>query len=493
MGALERARSESLHRTHSERASEWLGLCERAWVRERAAKSLVTRSLRRRARAMQQHTELRADHIDGACSGESGAASSCGKQAVCPNSVARGCAPFASPPQRSCSSAESSRIDPATPRRLERAECSWVWCMRSVLLRSLCQGRSLACATRSWLCTRPAAFALHLSFCSQVSPVAATPPTSLPLLLLLLVSECDALHEGDASTRNQWSDSGGRGASDPLKRPQWQQLRPGHSLLSTAHLACRSMLARKQTCRLAATLTAHTTEIAMQSLPPPHAAAAAAHHEAGASSAAAAAVAVPAAASAAGAASSAPSRPLQPYSCRSVTRFEKLNLIGEGTYGTVYRARDRSTGDIVALKKIRPMKGGGGGGGGGGFPLTSVREIALLQQVCHPAIIRLREVAVGRKVDNIFLVFDYCAHDLASLVDRLSRPFLESEVKQILTQLLQATEYLHANFIIHRDLKLSNLLIDEKGRLKVTQQKQTARLYNRADPTETNSKQAAGN
>jgi len=70
-------------------------------------------------------------------------------------------------------------------------------------------------------------------------------------------------------------------------------------------------------------------------------------------------------------------------------------------------------------------------------------------------------------MDNIFLVFDYCAYDLASLVERMSRPFLESEVKQILLQLLEAVEYLHANFIVHRDLKLSNLLVDDKGRLKV--------------------------
>jgi serine/threonine protein kinase len=152
-----------------------------------------------------------------------------------------------------------------------------------------------------------------------------------------------------------------------------------------------------------------------------------------------------------------------PYGCRSVTRFEKLNLIGEGTYGTVYRARDRASGDIVALKKIRPMKGGSGGG----FPLTSIREVSLLQAVSHPNIIRLREIAVGRKVDNIFLVFDYCAHDLASLVERLSRPFAEAEVKQIMCQLLEATAYLHANFIVHRDLKLSNLLVDAQGRLKV--------------------------
>ncbi len=70
-------------------------------------------------------------------------------------------------------------------------------------------------------------------------------------------------------------------------------------------------------------------------------------------------------------------------------------------------------------------------------------------------------------MDNIFLVFDYCAHDLASVVERLSRPFAEAEVKQIMLQLLEATAYLHANFVIHRDLKLSNLLVDAQGRIKV--------------------------
>ena len=155
------------------------------------------------------------------------------------------------------------------------------------------------------------------------------------------------------------------------------------------------------------------------------------------------------------------------YSCRSVTGFEQLSLIGEGTYGTVYKARDRTSGDIVALKKIRPMKAAGGGGSGSGFPLTSLREIELLQRIAHPSVIRLREVVVGRKIDNIFLVFDYAPYDLASLVERMSRPFAEREVKQILSQLLSAVAFLHANFIIHRDLKLSNLLMDATGRVQL--------------------------
>lgn len=149
------------------------------------------------------------------------------------------------------------------------------------------------------------------------------------------------------------------------------------------------------------------------------------------------------------------------YGCRPVTCFEKLNRIGEGTYGTVYRARDKDNGRIVALKKLRMKKEKGG------FPLTSIREIAILKSLHHPNIVTLHEVSVGRKLDSIFLVFEYCEHDFAGLLDHIARPFTEAETKTILLQLLSATDYMHSNFVIHRDLKLSNLLMNNKGLLKL--------------------------
>ena len=80
----------------------------------------------------------------------------------------------------------------------------------------------------------------------------------------------------------------------------------------------------------------------------------------------------------------------------------------------------------------------------------------------------LKEISVGRKMDSVFLVFEYCENDLATLIDRLKpRPFNDSEIKTILLQLLGAVNYLHENFVIHRDLKLSNLLINTKGALKL--------------------------
>jgi cell division cycle 2-like protein len=76
--------------------------------------------------------------------------------------------------------------------------------------------------------------------------------------------------------------------------------------------------------------------------------------------------------------------------CRSVYVYEKLNHIEEGSYGVVSRARDKETGDIVALKKLKMDQEKNG------FPITSLREIKTLMTVGHhPNIVRVREIVVG--------------------------------------------------------------------------------------------------
>ncbi|XP_017917400.1 PREDICTED: cyclin-dependent kinase 10 isoform X1 [Capra hircus] len=146
--------------------------------------------------------------------------------------------------------------------------------------------------------------------------------------------------------------------------------------------------------------------------------------------------------------------------CRSVKEFEKLNRIGEGTYGIVYRARDTHTDEIVALKKVRMDKEKDG------VPISSLREITLLLRLRHPNIVELKEVVVGNHLESIFLVMGYCEQDLASLLENMPTPFSEAQVKCIVLQVLRGLQYLHRNFIIHRDLKVSNLLMTDKGCVK---------------------------
>uniref|UniRef100_A0A8C6PTK9 Cyclin dependent kinase 10 n=1 Tax=Nothobranchius furzeri TaxID=105023 RepID=A0A8C6PTK9_NOTFU len=158
-------------------------------------------------------------------------------------------------------------------------------------------------------------------------------------------------------------------------------------------------------------------------------------------------------------------------SCRSVREFEKFNRIGEGTYGIVYRARDTKSDEIVALKKVRMDKEKDG------IPISSLREMTLLLRLRHPNIVELKEVVVGSHLESLFLVMSYCEQDLASLLENMQTPFSEAQVKCIILQLLRGLEYLHHNFIIHRDLKVSNLLMTDKGCVKIGESSPVVSLY----------------
>ncbi|KAG0286261.1 Cyclin-dependent kinase 10 [Linnemannia gamsii] len=146
---------------------------------------------------------------------------------------------------------------------------------------------------------------------------------------------------------------------------------------------------------------------------------------------------------------------------RVVDDFEKLNKVGEGTYGVVYRAKDKKTNDIVALKRIRMERENDG------LPISSLREIKLLKTLRHDNIVLVKEVAVGNDLDQIFLVMEYCEQDMAALMDNVKKPYTPAEVKCLMLQLLKGIEYCHDHFVIHRDLKLSNLLLNSQGILKI--------------------------
>lgn len=74
--------------------------------------------------------------------------------------------------------------------------------------------------------------------------------------------------------------------------------------------------------------------------------------------------------------------------------YERLNHIEEGSYGIVFRARDKATGDIVAVKKLKLDKEKNG------FPITSLREIHTLMVAKHPNIVNVREIVMGNRLDQ---------------------------------------------------------------------------------------------
>jgi cell division cycle 2-like protein len=173
--------------------------------------------------------------------------------------------------------------------------------------------------------------------------------------------------------------------------------------------------------------------------------------------------------------------------CRSVEKYDKLNDIEEGAYGWVARARELATGKVVALKrlKIDPKDRSG-------LPVTGLREIQILKSCNHRNVVHLQEVVVGEdtsKIEkyelpshittpgqlaanlflgrSIFLVLEFVEHDVKSILEDMPEPFLASEVKTLLLQLASGVAYLHENWILHRDLKTSNLLLNNRGQLKI--------------------------
>ncbi|KAI0048352.1 Pkinase-domain-containing protein [Auriscalpium vulgare] len=159
----------------------------------------------------------------------------------------------------------------------------------------------------------------------------------------------------------------------------------------------------------------------------------------------------------------APPRALHPpfISSRSVYSYERLNSIEEGSYGVVFRAKDKQTGDIVALKKLKLDEEKHG------FPITALREINALMGCRHENVVGIREVVVGETLTQVFIVMDFIEHDLKTLLTVMPSPFLQSEIKTLMLQLLSAVAHCHANWILHRDLKTSNLLMNNRGSLKV--------------------------
>jgi serine/threonine protein kinase len=147
--------------------------------------------------------------------------------------------------------------------------------------------------------------------------------------------------------------------------------------------------------------------------------------------------------------------------CRSIKEFKQLNKIEEGTYGEVFRVEDVHTHEIMAVKRFKLKTEDSG------FPITALREINTLLKCKHENIVAVREILVGSTPDQIFVAMEFVEHDMKSLLETMSQPFLAREVKCLMDQLLKGVDHLHQLWILHRDLKTSNLLMSHRGVLKI--------------------------
>ncbi|KAJ7282110.1 kinase-like domain-containing protein [Mycena rebaudengoi] len=142
-------------------------------------------------------------------------------------------------------------------------------------------------------------------------------------------------------------------------------------------------------------------------------------------------------------------------------RYERIEKIGEGTYGVVYKAKDTTTNTIVALKKIRLEAEDEG------VPSTAIREISLLKELDHDNIVRLFNIV--HQDQKLFLVFEYLEMDLKRFMENANKDNSMSPalVKKFTYQLNLGLVYCHSRRILHRDLKPQNLLIDKQNNLKL--------------------------
>ncbi|MFS7903638.1 putative protein-serine/threonine kinase CMGC-RCK family [Helianthus anomalus] len=139
-------------------------------------------------------------------------------------------------------------------------------------------------------------------------------------------------------------------------------------------------------------------------------------------------------------------------------KYTKIMEIGRGSYGVVWKAMNKQTGEVVAIKKLNNEYKTN-------EDSMNLREVkSLIKIVNHPNIVKLKEII--RENNTLFLIFEYMECDLYQLMVERTKPFSESEIRNMCFQTLQGLAYMHQKGYMHRDLKPENILVS-KNILKI--------------------------
>ena len=157
--------------------------------------------------------------------------------------------------------------------------------------------------------------------------------------------------------------------------------------------------------------------------------------------------------------------PYNKWKCNEPKDYDYIKKVGEGTFGVVYKAKNKKDQKIVALKLVKLSEDYG-------FPVPALREILIMKGLNHKNILKLEEILCTSPSEknnnrgNVYLVFPYMEHDFSGL--RMSgKMFNLGQIKYIMHEILEGIAYLHKCKIIHRDIKSSNILINSKGEIKI--------------------------
>ncbi|KAK4492186.1 hypothetical protein RD792_002984 [Penstemon davidsonii] len=134
-------------------------------------------------------------------------------------------------------------------------------------------------------------------------------------------------------------------------------------------------------------------------------------------------------------------------------KYNFLEELGAGSCGSVSKAINMETSEIVAVKRIRRK-----------FysweECLSLREVKSLQKLNHPNIIKLLEIV--QENNELFFIFEYMEHNLYQIMKDQEKSFTEEEIRALMSQVLQGLAHVHKQGYIHRDLKPENLLVTNK-------------------------------